>query len=235
MDDRQDNNLKKLNRVIAFWMGKTAITATIEIFAAILAGFITVVKAIEIKGKVQQTDTTQFTAIKQTAREKLIDMINLFIAGVRLIDKSLLDAELQGIGALTKHKLLTLREGQLKTFAQKTLEKLTPVKAELIKQGVSEEMFTEFEEAITSYTTAIDEASGGESGRKAATTTLPNLFKEAETYMKKFDSYVTILSRTNPDLAAEWEAVRNVKNYGVRHTAETVETVTVDATPAGTK
>jgi len=232
MDDRQDNNLRKYNGIIAFWAGKTGITAVIEIFATILAGFITVVKAIEIKGKVQQTDTTKFTAIKQAAREKLIDLILLFIAGIKLLDQSIVDAELQGIGAITRHKLQMLREGQLKTFAQKILEKIIPVKTELLKQGIDEAMFTEFEAGITSYTTAIDEASGGESGKKAVTNTLPNLFKEAESYITKFDSYVTILSRSNPDLAAEWEAVRSVKNYGVRHTAETV---TAETTPAGTK
>ncbi len=223
MDDRQDNNLRKYNGITAFWAGKSSITTSIETFATVLTGFTTLVKAIEIKGKIQQTDITQYTAIKQAAREKLIDLTNLVIAGIRLLDPALLDAELQGIGNITKTKLMTLREGQLRTFTQKIMEKIPSLKTELVKYGISEAMITEFEAGITSYVTTIDEASGGESGRKAATTTLPNLFKEADTYLTKFDSYITILSRSNPDLQAEWETVRNIKNYGIRH--EAAETV----------
>jgi hypothetical protein len=234
MNQRQINKSKMYGTVGVVLNANTDKINTIPALPPEVEKFKNYIGAISIKTGEQNTSPAGKVDARDNAKAVLTKALFVIMKGTKLLAQKNNDSELLALSNLPLSDIERMKDIELRDKSKLFLTKTTTVKEALAEFGITDERLTAFSSAIDSFTAAMDDLAGGETGRIAATTTLANLFKETDSVLLKIDDFVNILDDTYPEFGLQYKAARNIKDLGGSHKDDNDNKDTGTNTSSGT-
>ena len=200
-----------LDRNKSMWTSVPAMATTINDFELLLA-------EIETYRKLTQENKTGIT--QQKAAQQALVIAHAYelssVLYAMAIKKN--DAVLAAKVDFTETDLLKKRDNHLVSTCRNILEFATEHLAELIAYQVTADELIVLKEEINSFAENLTTGRVSVTERKAANEKLKVVFLQVDSLLKKqLDRIVVRYRKTEPDFYTNYQSLRRIINYGVRH------------------
>ena len=200
-----------LDRNKSMWTSVPAMVTTINDFELLLA-------EIETYRKLTQENKTGIT--QQKAAQQALVIAHAYelssVLYAMAIKKN--DAVLAAKVDFTETDLLKKRDNHLVSTCRNILEFATEHLAELIAYQVTADELIVLNEEINSFAENLTTGRVSVTERKAANEKLKVVFLQVDSLLKKqLDRIVVRYRKTEPDFYTNYQSLRRIINYGVRH------------------
>ena len=215
---RQSNKLLMFKGIIKFLRSNDAIVSENVQFGKSLVKFEEAVTHLESKEQERQTVAEGKTEVKQSAREKLVETASEFAAGLFTYaqDNSLI--ELMKLTDLLEYEFDKLKTVDLSSRCSEIYKAAEGIISQLGEYDLDQAMLDEFKERIEAFELSVGEKESSTGKRSGAVKSVVQLFEEADLILKnKLDRFVEKVKAKKPEFYEQYQAVRNVKNIGIRH------------------
>jgi hypothetical protein len=190
---------------------------TIPAFPPKVTRYNNYVSAISLKAGEQTSAPAGKVEARDKAKAALAKSLYVVMKGIKLLGQKNNDNELISVCTYSLSEVEIMKDLDLRNKTNSILEKTAATKEALAEFGITEEKLTALANNQKTFSDAMDDLTGGETGKIAATTSLVNLFKETDAVLKSIDDLADILDDTCPEFGLEYWAARNIKDLGGSH------------------
>lgn len=218
MEDNFENKLSMYRAVETILDNNTTKTAGITVFATRLTEFKDVVAAIIEKEEKRVNAAKGLTAEKKKQRTAMIEDAAIIAAKIKALAEDTNDERLKQLANYKKSNLKEMRDTQLLPIIQGLINTADSKAAELVNYGVTAVMIANLGTKQGTYNSALGVKEGGFNVKGAALTALRNLFKSADTILKKkIDNLMEGFVKDDNEFYNQYKNARVIRDLGVRH------------------
>lgn len=200
-----------LDRNKSMWTSVPAMATTINDFELLLA-------EIETYRKLTQENKTGITQQKAAQQALVIAHAYELSSVLYAMAIKMNDAVLAAKVDFTETDLLKKRDNHLVSTCRNIVEFATEHLAELIAYQVTADELIVLTEEINSFAENLTTGRVSVTERKAANEKLKVVFLQVDSLLKKqLDRIVVRYRKTEPDFYTNYQSLRRIINYGVRH------------------
>lgn len=179
-----------------------------------------IVKEIKLNSLVVQEGTKGKVVSKDDSQEQIIRTTLVFAGAIYGYAATKNDTELLTFADINSRTILKLRDSEVPAFAEKILDKVDELGAELISFGIDETKRTLARTKLADYEEKFASLGSGRTTKKAAAENIPMLFNKADKLLKVLDKLLLGVKDDNPELFSRYTAARSIYDKRAAHNVD---------------
>jgi high-affinity Fe2+/Pb2+ permease len=201
--------------VIAKLSANSAKLAAVPAIAPTLAKLSQCVQVIETKETERGDQSTGKLEVRDEAEDVLVELMVQGSSSLTAFASSSKNIELYEKAKIKKSVLHRLRGNELLLKAKSTLTLLQQYADQLVPFGITAELITSFEQAISSFEAASANVDKGFSGRSGARLSVNEAFDESDVIIKdQLDNLMESVKKIDLQLYNEYKVARVIHDLG---------------------
>jgi hypothetical protein len=213
MNERDIKQKERFIRAVAFKDDNLAVISTSEKGLEVFVDIAAAITAIETESANQlkgSTASIKENSTKQTAREHLRTILQMFSRTANIIDYEIPNFSKDFVYPKNR------TDQELLTSAKVTVPKATANKQIFIKYGLPAEIIADLEAEINDFEATVPAAASAAGTKVTATSELNEIVKKGTIGMRIADAIIKNLFRDNPSKLAAWAAASHLERAAKR-------------------
>jgi hypothetical protein len=217
MDNEQTNRVTMFKTVISYMDDNSSVWNTMSPLQAAMTLFKEKGNNIDAAARKQETPTGA-TQDKATARDTLEVVLFLTCEALGTLAHELGNNDLVALTDVTRTSLDRMDEEELSNRAAAVRTAAGAQATELATFQVTQANLDELSQALENFNAAKTGPRNATAARAAQTESLPNLIREASTFLRnRIDRMVNLFSRSNPDFVSGYRSARVIVDRPATH------------------
>ncbi len=234
MNNRQENKLSMMEASIEVLDGNSTLVATVPALVAAKSALVAKTIAIRKANLTQQKTTKGKTTDKGTRKYTLADKAYSTAAAVQAYASVTDNNDLYELVNFSRWKLRQTDDEEIQQVCQLIHDQANAVIASLADYGIDAADLLELQGLINDWSTKSQAPRVAISERKAATASIPTLFKQADSILtKQIDKLMENFITSEPEFYATYHNARRIVNAGHGPGSGTIQ-LTGDIPPGST-